>query len=267
MTTNIITMLQTEHLGIPLDIIPGDSLGDKFMFMNMFDWNYVPGCTIDEKFDYINEIREDAFTKQIDTIEYISVIIAENGRRINNCERDPQYSFNGDLRHILQRAVHTHSAAFIRYLMERIIWPFLRGVGLGPYINSFRRPFIEALLYHNQDMLDVLYEYYKPEMDIFFRDEALYHILRTDDPMGYYMCKLYCDIDCTFWNALNKNAPDVAEYIRMRRIVSGHTDPITNKARVIKTLDFARLHKKTKIVRYLDLLRELSDEFHMSRHQ
>lgn len=244
----------TEYQGILLDDIPGESLGDKFIFMNMFDWNYVPGCLMNEKFDYIISIREDAFNKQIDIVEYITIIVTEYGQRIPNYEYTPQFSYNSDIRDILIRAVHTQSAPFVAYLMERIIYPFLDGVGLLPYINSFRRPFIEAILYHNQDITDVLYQYYSPEMDVFFRDEALYHVMRTDDPLGYYLLQLYCDGEYTFWKALNINAARIAEYILSQQVADGHFNPSFDRRRMKRAIAHAYKRGLTKVINYLETL-------------
>lgn len=242
---------------------------DTYSFTDMFDWDVIPGTTYDEKFHYVSSIRDDAFNEQIDTVEYNMIIVGRDGTITVNTEHDPAMRHNKILTSILTRAVATKSAAFVYYLMENIIWPFLDGVGLEPYLNSFRSPFIDAIMDHNHEMLEVLFGYYDPRFDPFFGDEVFHKVVSTDDPRSYYLLLCYYDLSTGlppygYWDIVSKGSFEIAEDVRRHLIMTGHPDPIKDSDKFKDTWTTSLQNKCTPIVEYLKFFIDQYDLFRVS---
>lgn len=260
--------LITRKYGVSIDLIPGQTIKEKYAFISQFDpryftdpyfvmispqykqyygLNYAYGGTPNVALNNIISIQNDAYmADDIYILKNFDPVQTPGGTF------QPPGQFSLRLVNLLSGAIMTQSQPFanaiISILMERIpIEDF-------PYYNiSFRYPYILSILY-NMDKTKELLEHYYDRKDphllggmtdeIAIRDST--HVL---DRFISYPRLL---VDDLYWNLVKKGKLDLAEYVldKLRNIGIDPYDPELMPS-PLDTLRWYIYHGKIDRIKYL----------------
>ena len=194
--------------------LPNGTFFDLLEWMGRFDWDLVPGASLDQKGRYITE-----------TIEMLGRFNPNDIALIQYGGGSLQYEVYPGVTSVVERAVRTASPTFLQQVLDALV-PLIRNQPV--FQDSLGEPFLVAVRLGQPwiPVANTLLHYYDARNDFVLHSGYYADAVRTGDlPLVQALEPIFPPDEEGFWIALENNQPETATWIRNRLLAQG-TDPI-----------------------------------------
>ena len=231
--------LITRKYGVNVDMIPGQTIKEKYAFISLFDPKYFT----DPNFVQIKPSQERDFglnyTSRKNPNDALNTILSilndsQTADDINvlkefnrTGKRHMRYGlFSPLLSGLLLGAIMTKSQSFANHIVS-LLMSRISENDLPYYYASIRYPFTLSIVYGMVDTTKLISNYYFHDPKL--RDEIVTEIVETNSIEVLERLSPYIDFDIKlYWNLVRRNRYDLADYL-LRQLREAGTDPYSGE--------------------------------------
>jgi len=187
--------------------VPGNNLQEKYQFLEAFNWDIVPGESMNDKLNFVLETIHRSETEDIS--------------QPDEDENSPNFE------EIVMNAVLTGNSGIVALVLNNLI-KRMDQLGEIDYHNGVLQVLEEAVKIGNYDIVAVILKYFMAFKDQYFHTfEYVIGSDMADHPEFIQYLSKYIDfISEDFWTSISYGYPQIAEFIRNKLLLTG-VEPLT----------------------------------------